>query len=216
MDDQYLATIQMVGYNFIPRGFGSCSGSLIDIAQNTALYSLIGTYYGGNGRTTFGLPDFRGRAPVSFGTGNGMNPIDIGQTYGAEFHTLSILEMPAHTHTADFKPTGGGAGTPITATATVNVISGKSGNTVTDPTDAYLAQGPTAGPKSGEVFSKGTPNAVMASDAVSVNITGGGGGITGGSVQVDNTGSSRSFALSGPRLAVNFIICMEGTYPSRN
>ena len=111
MDNQYLASIQMVGYNFVPKNFGTCSGELMAISQNSALFSLMGTYYGGDGRTTFGLPDFRGRAPVSYGTRLGMKSIRIGEEYGNEFHNLSIAEMPEHNHQATFTPTGEGGGT---------------------------------------------------------------------------------------------------------
>ena len=88
----------MVGFNFAPRGWATCSGQILSIAQNTAVFSLIGTIYGGNGTTNFGLPDFRGRVPVHFGQGPGLSLYDEGEIGGEESHTLTLTEIPAHNH----------------------------------------------------------------------------------------------------------------------
>ena len=93
MSEPFLAEIRMVGFNFAPRGWAFCDGQILPINQNQSLYSLMGTTYGGDGRTTFGLPDLRGRIPVHLGTG-----FRQGQKSGEETHTLSEAEMPAHTH----------------------------------------------------------------------------------------------------------------------
>ncbi len=96
----YLA--QVIGFagNFAPRNWAFCHGQLLSVSSNTALFSLIGTIYGGDGRTTFGLPDLRGRVFVGQGTGNGLSPNQLGQTYGTEDRTLSQANLPAHNHTA--------------------------------------------------------------------------------------------------------------------
>src|SRR5688572_856331 len=86
------------GLNFAPRGWGFCNGQQLSIAQNTALFSLIGTFYGGNGTTTFALPDLRGRSPLHLGQGPGLRPYDIGEQGGEERHTLFTTELPGHGH----------------------------------------------------------------------------------------------------------------------
>lgn len=98
--EPFIAEIIMFGGNFNPRGWAFCNGQLLPISQNTALFSLLGTIYGGDGRTTFALPDLRGRAAVHPGTGPGLSNIRLGQKGGAENHTLSVAQMPSHTHTA--------------------------------------------------------------------------------------------------------------------
>ncbi len=94
MAEPFLGEIKMVGFNFSPRGWAFCDGQLLPIAQNQALFSLLGTHYGGNGQTTFALPDLRGRTPVHPGNG-----IALGQAAGTETVTLTQNEMPAHNHT---------------------------------------------------------------------------------------------------------------------
>src|SRR5258707_8701575 len=93
MGQPYLAEIKIISWNFAPRGWAFCNGQLLPINQNQALFSLLGTTYGGNGQTTFGLPDFRSRVPIHQGQG-----FIEGQKGGEEFHTLVKNEMPAHNH----------------------------------------------------------------------------------------------------------------------
>ena len=95
-----MATIMLFAADFAPKNWAFCNGQLIAIAQNTALFSLLGTTYGGNGQTTFALPDLRGRAPVGTGQGPGLPSINLGQVSGEPTHTLIITEMPAHNHAA--------------------------------------------------------------------------------------------------------------------
>lgn len=96
--DTYIAEIMLFGGNFEPKGYAFCNGQLLSIAQNTALFSLLGTTYGGDGRTTFALPDLRGRTPVHVGQGTGLSNIDLGETGGTESVTLTIGNLPPHTH----------------------------------------------------------------------------------------------------------------------
>ena len=99
MSEPFLGMIIIVPYNFAPRGWAFCNGQILPIAQNTALFSLLGTTFGGNGQTTFALPDLRGRVPNSSGQGPGLSSYDLGQVGGTESTTLSINQMPQHGHT---------------------------------------------------------------------------------------------------------------------
>ncbi len=98
MAEPFMGQIIMGGFNFAPRGYATCSGQIFSIAQNTALFSLLGTTYGGNGQTTFGLPDLRGRVPVHTGQGPGLSDKTMGEEAGQETHTLINSEMPMHNH----------------------------------------------------------------------------------------------------------------------
>ncbi len=96
-----LGQLMPVGFNFCPRGWSGADGQLMAIAQNTALFSLYGTTYGGDGRTTFGLPDLRGRSPIHTGTGPGLSPYTLGSRGGAEQVTLNTLQIPSHNHVGE-------------------------------------------------------------------------------------------------------------------
>src|ERR671937_541810 len=95
MSTPFLGMIATYGFNFAPRGWAMCNGQILPIAQNTALFSLLGITYGGNGQTTFALPDLRGRTPIHEGNGH-----TLGEKAGQEAHTLTISELPIHTHPA--------------------------------------------------------------------------------------------------------------------
>lgn len=98
MSDQFVAEIRIFPFNFAPTGWALCNGQLMPISQNTALFSLLGTTYGGDGKSTFGLPDLQGNAPLQPGQGNGLSLYDLGQLGGSETVTLLQSEMPVHTH----------------------------------------------------------------------------------------------------------------------
>ena len=98
MSDPFVGEIRMFAGNFAPRGWALCDGQLLAISTNNALFSLFGTIYGGDGRTTFGLPDMRGRVPLHHGSGPGLSPRSIGQKSGAESETLASTQLPSHTH----------------------------------------------------------------------------------------------------------------------
>jgi len=98
MAQPYLAEIKMFGGNFAPRGYALCNGQIVAISQNTALFSLLGTTYGGNGQTTFALPNMQGRAPVHQGNGAGIDPVSLGEMAGETNVTLTTGNLPAHTH----------------------------------------------------------------------------------------------------------------------
>ena len=122
MSSPFVAEIRIFGFNFAPRGWAFCNGQLMPISQNTALFSLLGTTYGGNGTTNFALPNLQGAAPLNFGQGPGLSLRDLGEVGGETAVTLLQTEMPNHTHNAQCSPSVGTATTPagnVWATAKV-------------------------------------------------------------------------------------------------
>lgn len=112
MTDPFIAEIRLFPFNFAPRGWAFCNGQLLAISQNTALFSLLGTTYGGDGITTFALPNLNGRVPMHPGQGPGLSPHDLGEFGGAETVTLLSSEMPAHTHALTASATDAGERSP--------------------------------------------------------------------------------------------------------
>ncbi len=98
MSEPFVGEIRMFAGNFAPRGWAFCDGQLLAVSQNDALFSLLGTIYGGDGRTTFGLPDLRGRVPIHAGTGPGLSPRRLGAKFGTEEETLTVNQLPSHSH----------------------------------------------------------------------------------------------------------------------
>ncbi len=122
MDTPFIGEILITAFNYAPRGWALCNGQILNINTNAALFSLLGTTYGGNGVTTFALPDFRGRCPIHFGEGFGLSPYTIGEIGGTPTHTLTVAEMPQHTHTLTTS-TGQVLGTGTQVTGMVQVGS---------------------------------------------------------------------------------------------
>ena len=169
MAEPYLGEIRMVGFNFAPRGYATCDGQILPIRQNEAVFSLLGTMYGGDGWTTFALPDMRGRLPIHQDYNAGLS---YGQMGGEEQHSLTETEMPAHTHT----------------------LYGSSASADTEnPVDNLPATGP-------QQYYAGEEGAVasMASDAVS------------------HAGYGEPHNNMQPYQVINFVIALQGSYPSRN
>jgi microcystin-dependent protein len=177
-----LAEIRMFAGNFNPRSWFYCNGALLSIASNTALFSLLGTTYGGDGQVTFALPDLRGRVAVGaqFSQGPGLPAVQLGEMAGTTNVTLLSINLPAHNHTI----TGGV--TPQAAT---------DGALGSDPTGRYL------GP--GNFFSAAGDNVGMAQ----IPATG---------LTMSIAGSNSPMSIMQPYLGMNYIICAEGIYPSRN
>jgi len=112
MAEPFIGQIIQAGFNFAPRGYATCDGQIMSIAQNTALFSLLGTTFGGDGRVTFGLPDLRGRTPLHQGNGPGLTPRVIGEMAGAENVTLLSSQMPTHNHLMSTTNVAGAVSTP--------------------------------------------------------------------------------------------------------
>lgn len=183
-----LAEIRLFGGNFAPRMWAFCDGQLLPISQNQALFSLLGTIYGGDGRTTFALPDLRGRSAVHAGHGPGLSDRRLGAKGGTEYNILNTTQLPSHNHSA-------------TGTLHVNTVSASSN----DPSSKVLglASGRNSTTGSGVQINSysNAQNANMAADAASVTV-----GNNGGNLSVNNM---------QPFLAINFIIATQGIFPSR-
>ncbi len=183
-----LAQISMFGGSFAPRGWAFCNGQLLAVSSNSALFSLLGTTYGGDGQTTFALPDLRGRMPMQWGDGPGLTTKRLGQRGGAEQTTLSILNMPTHTHAA---------------IATPNLTLQASNSKGNSDEAAGNVPANTSEDNYGPVSS---PPATMAAGAVTGTVA----------VQNMNAGGNTPFDQMPPYLCVSFIIATEGIYPSRS
>lgn len=173
MSEPFIGQVILFGGNFAPRGWAFCAGQIMSIAQNTALFSILGTTYGGNGTTTFALPDLRGRVPVGPGQGPGLSNYDLGQVGGTETNTLLISQMPMHNHL-------------LTASNQPADQASPQGN--------FLATEPTG---STAIYHTGPAAETLNPSAIT---------LTGGSQPVNNL---------QPYLGLNYIIALEGIYPSR-
>lgn len=190
----FLAQIVMFGGNFAPRGWALCDGQLLSINANQALFSLLGTTYGGDGRTSFALPDLRGRSPIQQGRGPGLSDIKLGQRGGLETKTLSLIELPNHFHTASF--TGGAVNAAVSIPGTEDVGSSDevAGNILASGiTNAYAV------PTTGDRTNLASFNAPLS-----------------GSINTQSMGNSQPFNIRNPFLGINYIIAMQGTFPSRS
>ncbi|MBB2149930.1 phage tail protein [Pedobacter gandavensis] len=120
--ENFVGEIRLFGFTFPPRGWAVCNGQIIAIQANTALFSLLGTQYGGNGTTTFGLPDLRGRAAIGFGQGPGLSDYVQGEVSGTENISISINNMPAHTHIAKVSTQEGSVADPVTGNSLAAMV----------------------------------------------------------------------------------------------
>jgi microcystin-dependent protein len=187
--DPFVGEIKMVGFNFAPSGYAFCDGSLMAISQNQALFALLGTTFGGNGVSNFQLPDMRGRSPVGMGTGPGLTTVVQGEMSGVEQVTLLVTQMPPHTHL-------GSASIAIPATTA-------DGATPT-PTNASILGGVT------DPAGSGAPASLYATTPATTTLQP-------FSTTVTNqlAGGGQPVPLRNPYLGTNFIIAMNGVFPSR-
>ncbi|MBT9097285.1 phage tail protein [Methylovulum psychrotolerans] len=177
MSEPFVGEIRMVGFNYAPRGWALCDGHTLPVAQYQALFALLGVTYGGDGRTTFGLPDLRGRVPVNQGTGPGLSTYVMGQKAGSETVTLTSAQIPNHTHSLNVSSSQGTLATPVNNFLAVPVDNNGTAN--------MQDFAPTA-------------NATMNAAAIGA------------------TGGNQAHTNIQPYLCVNFIIALNGIFPSRN
>jgi len=142
MSDPFIGQMCAFGFNFAPKGWAMCNGQILSIAQNTALFSLLGTTYGGNGQTTFALPDLRGRVNIHFGQGPGLSPYALGQVGGTETNTLTINNLPGHAHTFAPPCVDGDAGFTI---PTGHVLANTAANIYAAPAGTDVMGGGNTG-----------------------------------------------------------------------
>jgi microcystin-dependent protein len=189
-----LALICIFGGAFEPKGWAFCAGQIMSIAQNTALFSLLGTTYGGNGQVNFGLPDLRGRVPVGYGQFAGGTYYELGQTGGAETVSLNTGNLPLHNHPVDANLVI----TPSASTAagTTNI----PGPTLVPAVLPTIGGGPSAVALKGYAVRNDSTSLAPATVSGSV-------GFAGGSQPFDN---------HSPYMAVNYIIALMGIFPTRN
>jgi microcystin-dependent protein len=190
--DPFVGEIMIFAGNFAPVGYAMCAGQLLSIEQNTALFSILGTTYGGNGTTNFALPDLRGRVPISFGSGPGLTPFVLGEVDGSETATLNTNQIPSHTHVA-------------TSSVTVTENVSNSVGTLGAPNGGFLAKDPTGG----EV-------PLYNPAATSGKTLNAGSHIAAATVTVNPAGGGQPFGLRNPLLVLNFCIALQGIFPSRN
>lgn len=208
MAEPFIGQVTLMAFNFNPRGWFHCNGDLLPISSNTTLFSLLSTFYGGDGRTTFALPDLRGRTPMSYGRHPGsLYDWRMGDRAGYETHTLTASELASHSHAAVFTATG--ATTEITIEATTD-----NGDSASPANGAYLATAtpPAGGPDQPEQIYKASPTAGSTVPLGGVSVTGEPGGV----VTVDANGGGQSFNIIQPILAMNYCVANIGTYPPRS
>jgi len=203
--EPFIGQIMMFGGNFAPRGWAFCNGQLISISQNQALFSLIGTIYGGDGRTTFALPDLRGRVPMGMGRGLGLTEREIGQRFGSETQALTSLNLPPHNHTATV--TGG---TTNTQTNSIQLSADNAIRETPIAGDVPAVSNYPDGLAAVKVKSFGPANNIINGQEITFE---GGGTPT---VAIGITGHGSSFSIEQPSAVVNYVIALQGTFPSRS
>jgi microcystin-dependent protein len=191
MSQPFLGSIGIFAFNFAPFGWAQCNGQILPISQNAALFALIGTTYGGNGSTTFALPNLQGRVPMGVGTGTGLATKIIGEFSGAESVELQVSQLPPHTHAITLNNLAGSA-----------QVKNAPGNSQTPlgNVPAIEAAGVTA------TYSNAAPDATMAAGAISVT----------GTATAALTGNGIPVSILPPFLVLNYCIALVGLFPSRN
>lgn len=224
MSEPFIGEIKLFAGTFAPRNWAFCDGQILPISQNQSLFSILGTIYGGDGRSTFGLPDLRSRVPVHANTSNqqGLTPYPLGTRYGVETVALAQSEIPAHSHGA-VADTSQLAIVVDTSGLSVDVDTSGMGAKVGVSTDDQETNNP-----SGNVLARAngynseTPNAQLGG----VELTGSASGTIAGTatasasgnlpVAIGNTGGSGAHENRQPFLALNYIIALDGIYPPRS
>ncbi|MEM1323717.1 MAG: tail fiber protein [Bacteroidota bacterium] len=185
-----IGEIRLFGGNFTPRSWASCDGQLLSISQNSALFSILGTTYGGDGRTTFALPDLRGRSALGEGNGAGLTDRRLGSKGGTTTNTLTVAQLPNHGHSLVLQATPK-ALIPVSISAADE--NSPNETYLTTQTNEFYSSAATAGQFYGE-------------NAIPFNPT----------IIVGNTGGQQAINNQQPFLVVRYIICMQGLFPSRN
>jgi len=195
--DEFIGIIKLFAGNFAPQGWAFCNGQLLQIQQYTAVFSILGTTYGGNGQTTFALPDLRSRVPLGQGQGNGLPAFTLGEIGGEVTHTLNTNEIPAHTHGA---AVGGSVSLLANSTDATQSAATAGASIATPGTLAGRTFSATYG------FNTATPNTVLNAGSLNTSTL---------TVTNANTGGSQPHNNLQPYLGLSYIICLNGLYPPR-
>jgi microcystin-dependent protein len=191
--DPYIAEIELFAGNFPPTGWFFCDGTELPIAQYQVLFAVIGNRFGGNGTTSFKLPDLRGRAPIGFGSGMGLTPRDLGASGGAESVAIGLNQLPIHNHPAQTTMSG-------SVTARINGVS--EVGTQPSPSGTYIAGSANSFLKNGTLVQ-------MNAGSVTVDASG-----LAAATSINNAGAGGPHENMPPFLAINFIIAWQGIFPS--
>lgn len=202
--EPFMGMIAMFGFSFQPKGWMLCAGQQLPVSQYAALFSLLSTNFGGDGRTTFNLPDLRGRAAIGQGNGPGLTSRLIGQMSGAEVNYLDTLQLPAHSH-----PASATSVSTSTSTSTSTMYAEGVSSDQQNPRGNMLASG-----QSIYAAENAQNNRAMSSQAVTTDTTTA--TTTNTTVQIGQTGGNQPVNNMPPFLVVNYSIAIEGLYPSRN
>ncbi|AUG54028.1 phage tail protein [Thalassospira marina] len=208
MYDTYMGVIWALGFQFAPENWAYCAGGTLQIAQFTGLFSLIGVNFGGDARVTFKLPDLRSRTPVGFNTTSTPRLTEMGEQFGLPSYHLNWDTMPTHTHSHTYSGTGGNVGVTFTAAA-------QKGTKKTPDDGDYLAAPASALALTDNLY---VPEADVTDKATL------GGVLSGGTITpfsndyfaIATAGTGEAFEFYQPSLAINYCICVDGLYPSRN
>jgi microcystin-dependent protein len=208
MEETFTGTITALGFNFAPRSWSACIGNVMSIQQNTALFSLLGIQFGGDGRQNFALPDLRGRSPIGQGRGNGLRLRQMGEFIGQETQTLNESNLANHSHAHSY--IGATDGGPTTVT-----VAKGPGKKSTPNTGDYLAPPANTG---GAITAKSflSPPDAVSAGLVEIGGVRGGDQFNNASLQIRPTGENAPFDVMQPSLVINYCICVSGQYPARS
>lgn len=193
--DGFIGEIRMFAGNFAPRGWAFCNGQLLPISQNAALFSILGTTYGGDGRTTFALPDLRGRAPIHAGNGPGLTDRRLGSKGGQETVTLTVTQMPSHSHTI---------AAPANTSQHVLLSTDKAVRVKPQAGDVPAAMNFGSGFSATPVKGYGPATNTVQGQTITPQLS------------ASNTGGGQAHDNMPPYATVNYIIALVGIFPSRN
>jgi len=208
--DDYMGMVRMFAGSFVPRTFMSCNGQILAVSSNSALFSLLGTIYGGNGSSTFALPNLAGRSAVGTGATNfGGGTYVIGQMAGNTTATLVLGNMPQHNHQATFTGSGSSVTIPAPTIKASSAVGTAAAPSATANTLAQLVVPRTSGVA---LYNNSAPDTDLnvGGQPSSASIT------PAGTVAVGLAGSSLPFSIANPYLALTMLIVVQGIYPSRN
>lgn len=188
--EPYIGSVCLTGANFCPRGYAAASGQILQISQNTSLFSLLGCTYGGDCRSTFALPNLQGRWAMHVGQGPGLSHVSPGQIGGAEQQFLSVNQLASHSHNA-------------TTQVTLQGRSSDEADT-SDPSDHILADPSVGQTGDRDIYSTLPPNTEMAATAATAETT------------IQNSGASTALGIRNPYLGLQYCIALQGIYPPRD